>query len=61
MEDAAVRIHLLHSLQELGAGAERLKALCRMSDPCSVFVLLPKQIPCWGKLSAPHAGEMCLL
>lgn len=58
---AAVRIHLLLVWAGPGDTAERLKALCRMSDLCSVFVLLPKQISCRGELSAPSAGEICLL
>lgn len=58
---AAVRIHLLHGWQDPGTRAGRSKAPCRMSDLCSVFVLLPKQISCTGKLSAPRAGEISLL
>lgn len=49
------------AVQELGTRGERLKAGCRMSDLCSVFALLPKQISCWGKLPAPGAGEIRLL
>lgn len=40
---------------------ERLKTPSRTSDLFFAFVLVPKQIQCWRKLSAASAGAMCLL
>lgn len=47
--------------QKLGTWGERLKTPSRMSDLFFVFVLVPKQIQRWRKLSASSAGEICLL